>query len=268
MINLNYLESIRLLELESILPEIKRDKPGRCNVLEIGAGAGWQSKKLAENGYFVEAIDVDSSGYSMDRVWPVINYDGKHIPFPDEYFDIVFSSNVLEHIPYVIAFQDEINRVLKTDGICVHVVPSGNWRFWTSVAHYAHIIKTIINLIIKKKAQKTNEMENRVKVAKRSIPQLLSRWVFPPRHGEVGTALTELYYFSKYRWVNVFTITNWKIEKVFTNRLFYTGYVVLGPALSLQSRRRLSYILGSSCHIFVLRKVSSGIPVKREGPLL
>jgi 2-polyprenyl-3-methyl-5-hydroxy-6-metoxy-1,4-benzoquinol methylase len=273
VINLKYLESIRLAELECILPEIKRDKPGRCNILEIGAGSGWQSKKLAENGYFVEAIDIDRSGYSKDRVWPIINYDGKHIPFPDEYFDIVFSSNVLEHIPDVIAFQNEIKRVLKPDGISVHVVPSGSWRFWTSVAHYAFIIKMIKNIIIKKLAPSTNgntfnEPEIVAKINQLSKIQLVRKTAFASRHGEIGTELTELYYFSRYRWVNVFTITNWKIEKVFTNRLFYTGYGILGPAISLKSRRRLSYVLGSSCHIFVLRKVGSGVPVMRERPLL
>jgi len=266
LIDLKYLESVRLLELECVLSEIKIEKPGRNIILEIGAGSGWQSQKLSENGHSVEAIDIDNSSYSKVRIWPVTNYDGKHIPFPDDHFDIVFTSNVLEHVPHVIAFQHEIKRVLKSDGISLNIMPSGSWRFWTNVAHYAFIIKTIKNIIIKQLAPSTsenscNEAENVVKTNQLSKTQHLRRlahlfrgMALAHRHGEIGTVLTELYYFSRYRWVNMFTITDWKIEKRFTNRLFYTGYGIFGSALSLKLRRHLSYILGSSCHIFVLRK--------------
>lgn len=256
--DLEYLESVRLLELEYVLSEIKRETPGRNNILEIGAGSGWQAKKLAENGYSVEAIDVDSSKYSKYRTWPITIYDGKHIPFPDDCFDIVFSSNVLEHIPHIFAFQNEIKRVLKSDGIAVHVLPSGSWRFWTNVAHYAFIIKTITNIITKKQAlsqgNHSNESAIVDKINQLSKTEPIRKAAFPSRHGEIGSALTEVYYFSKYWWSNMFKITDWKIEKVFANRLFYTGYIIFGSALSLKLREHLSYIMGSSCHIFVLRK--------------
>jgi SAM-dependent methyltransferase len=53
---------------------------------------------------------------------------GEAIPFPDERFDIVYSSNVLEHVndpPKVIA---EIIRVLKPGGYAQIVVPNyGSW---------------------------------------------------------------------------------------------------------------------------------------------
>ena len=265
LMTLEYLESIRLLELECVLSEIKIEKPGRNIILEIGAGSGWQSQKLSENGHSVEEIDIDSSNYSKGRIWPITNYDGKHIPFPDDYFDIVFTSNVLEHVPHVIAFQHEIKRVLKSDGLSINIVPSGSWRFWTNVAHYGFVIKTIKNIIIKqlassKSEDSSGEAENVAKtndlsrIQHLSLGYLLRRMALAPRHGEIGTAFTELYHFSRHKWVKLFTITDWKIEKIFTNRLFYTGYGILGSALSLKLRRHLSYILGSSCHIFVLRK--------------
>lgn len=265
LMNLKYLESVRLSELESVLSEIKVEKPGRNTILEIGAGSGWQSQKLSEKGHSVEAIEIDSSDYSKDSVWPTTNYDGKHIPFPDDCFDIVFTSNVLEHIPHVVAFQHEIKRVLKTDGISVHIVPSGSWRFWSNVAHYAFLVKTAKNLIVKQlsppgsensftEAENVAQTSQISKIEHLHLGQLLRRIALVQRHGETGNALTELYYFSRYKWVNMFTATGWKIEKVFTNRLFYTGYAILGSALSLKFRRHLSYILGSSCHIFVLRK--------------
>ena len=45
--------------------------------------------------------------------------DARKMPFADESFDIVFATDVLEHIPdYDIAI-NEIRRVLKTDGIAI-----------------------------------------------------------------------------------------------------------------------------------------------------
>jgi len=255
--NLKHLESIRLSELESVVTEIKSAKPGRNIILEIGAGTGCQAKKLSENGNAVEAIDIKDSNYSENRIWPILNYDGEHIPFPDSHFDVVFSSNVLEHITHLSGFQDEIKRVLKSDGIAVHVVPSGTWRFWTNVAHYAFIFKTTINIIfnkttLKRESQICNSVE--IQTNRPSKTRLLKKAIFPSRHGEIGTAVSEIYYFSRRRWYMIFKRSEWEVKKYFSNRLFYTGYMILGSAVSIQFRKYLSYLFGSSCHIFVLTK--------------
>ncbi len=106
------------------------------------------------------AIDVKTSQHAQHRVWPVTIYDGKVIPFQNDCFDIVFSSNVLEHIPHVNAFQNEIKRVLKHCGRSVHILPSGSWRFWSLVTHYIYISKLIlliINLRVFHKNQRIRE---------------------------------------------------------------------------------------------------------------
>lgn len=263
--NLTYLESIRLSELESVLTVIKSEKPGSNNILEIGAGTGFQAKKLSENGYTVEAIDFEDSNYpenriwrnySENRVWPILNYDGEHIPFPNSNFDIVFSSNVLEHIFNLSKFQDEIKRVLKLDGIVIHGVPSGTWRFWTNVAHYAYKFKTIFNVICKKVSSKKSQLCNSLEIKTNRLSKigLLKKLMFPSRHGKTGTALSEMLYFSKHNWYAIFTRSEWEVKKYLPNRLFYTGYAVLGSALPIQLRKYLSYFLGSSCHFFVLTK--------------
>lgn len=50
-------------------------------------------------------------------------YDGKVIPFPDRSFDIVFLSQVLEHVPNPQSLLHEINRVLKPKGTLVLSIP-------------------------------------------------------------------------------------------------------------------------------------------------
>ena len=63
--------------------------------------------------------------------------------------------------------------------------------------------------------------------------------------------------FSRHRWTPLFEETGWRIVSRGTNGLFYTGYSVLGRQLSLAARRRLSRLLGASCHVYVLEKASA-----------
>src|SRR5262245_37570899 len=128
----DHLERLRSEELSHILPLL----PPQAAILEIGAGMGWQARALAERGFSVTAIDIPGSLESKQRVHAVVEYDGFHLPFPGGHFNVVFSSNVLEHIPHLETFEAEIGRVLETSGKAIHIVPSGCWRFWTTLAYY------------------------------------------------------------------------------------------------------------------------------------
>lgn len=211
----HFVESIRRHEFDAVVSLL----PACGRLLEIGAGAGWQAKLFASRNYLVSAIDLPSSNYAENRIWPVIDYDGRQIPFDDSAFDIIFSSNVLEHIPDVYGFQKEIHRVLKRDGRVVHVLPSTSWRFWTNITEF------------------------------------LKRWNIPEVHGEhAGNCLTELFYFSRRHWIRLFHETGWTADACLSNELFYTGHSIMDARLPLNTRRRLSRVLGGACNIFVLRK--------------
>ena len=96
----------------------------------------------------------------------------------------------------------------------------------------------------------------RQKAAQRqgSIGKLLRRALIPPRHGELGNTITEIYYFSRWRWNKTFAAAGWMIERRDSNRLFYTGHGLTGRWLGIGRRGRLHGVLGSSCHLYVLRK--------------
>ncbi len=212
---LSHLKTIRAYELKVVLDML----PPEGRLLEIGAGTGWQAQALEARGYDVNAIDLTSSYYRENRVWPVTDYDGKVIPFASNSFDIIFSSNVLEHIPHIYKFQKEIHRVLKPDGYVLHVLPSSSWRLWTNLVHP------------------------------------LKYWTIPDVHGELaGNSFTEIYYFSCKWWRRLFRETGWMIAVQDSNRLFYTGCSVMDSRLSISMRSKLSRILGSSGNIFVLKK--------------
>ena len=257
MINFKHLEVLRLFEFKLVSSYFV---PGK-RVLEIGAGNGWQSKLIAERGSETYAIDVESSSYKEDTVYPIGFYDGKNIPFPDDYFDIVFSSNVLEHIPHVDSFQDEINRVLKADGLIVHILPTSSWIFWATICNYIRsvilLMHFIINKIFQKKSTNSTEMlsqfENKLNQKGKSVLKSL----LPKRHGERGAYFTEYYLFSTYAWKKMFK-KYFDIASVRNTGLYYSACGLIGESpLIMRFRQKLSIIIGSSCKIYVMKKYSS-----------
>lgn len=230
------LQRIREYELNRVLPLLSRG--GR--ILEIGAGAGWQARTLSERGFTVAAVDTEAGGYEDVRIWPVLTYDGHRLPFADGSFDVVFSSNVLEHIAEVEEFQTEIKRVLKPGGSAVHVLPSATWCVWTGATYYVVLLR--------------NAFTERTW---RGVLYHIRVNRCPPRHGERGTFLSEIFLFRKAAWLRLFAATGWEIEKSYPNRLFYTGYSVFDRLIPFRSRPLLSYALGSSCNIICLRKPGS-----------
>ena len=59
--NIVHKRNIREYELNRVTPLFQQGS----TILEIGAGAGWQAKALANKGYSVEAIDL-GGGYGAD----------------------------------------------------------------------------------------------------------------------------------------------------------------------------------------------------------
>lgn len=244
--DLKHLHSIRDREIDQIITWF----PERARILEIGAGSGRQAQRMSEHGFRVEAIDLAGSRYADQRVWSVTDYDGQRIPFPDESFDVVFSSSVLEHIPHVVEFQQEIQRVLEPDGIAVHVVPNSGWRVWSNIAHYLFLARLAASAAI----GGTSSDGLSARIERGGLGETIRNALSPSRHGELGNAWSEAFYFTRFRWDNLFESTGWKIVGRYPNRLFYTGYAVLGQTLSIRSRRALSRLFGSVCHVYILRR--------------
>jgi len=250
--SLAHLQELRERELGVVLRHLQKlgISPADTTLLEIGAGTGAQASEMERLGFRVSAIDVAESNYADARVFAVSNYDGHRIPFPDAHFDVVFSSNALEHIPHAAEFQKEIHRVLKDNGTAVHVLPSAAWRFWTTLSYYPHALGVLAHAPAAYAA-----VERRW-----ASPDGAARWrrlaraLLPPRHGEKGNWFTELWYFSRAHWIRFFRETGWDIVASGGSGLFYTGNSVTGPLLPLKARRALASALGAATNVFILRK--------------
>jgi ubiquinone/menaquinone biosynthesis C-methylase UbiE len=103
------------------------------SVLEVGAGDGSILKLLADSNFAEEysAVEISESGVEHIRARDIKNlksvqiFDGYHLPFGDDEFDLVILSHVLEHVEHERLLLREIRRVAK---ICLIEVPI-DYRF-------------------------------------------------------------------------------------------------------------------------------------------
>ena len=110
--------------------------------LELGAGDGGQSITLSQ--YCDKLICTEKDEYShawlgktiLNRKLSNVEYslcDAQDLTqFADCTFDLVFSSNMLEHVPDVDLCLRECRRVLKDNGLMLHTMPSRWWKIFSA----------------------------------------------------------------------------------------------------------------------------------------
>jgi SAM-dependent methyltransferase len=118
-------------------------------VLDVGAGFGRHVYECARRGARVVALDfaadevvqtrdtlaamVEVGEITADRLTGVLRGDARRLPFPDATFDVVITSEVLEHIQDDVTAISEMVRVLKPGGRFAATVPAWlpevvNWK--------------------------------------------------------------------------------------------------------------------------------------------
>ncbi|MEO6651717.1 MAG: class I SAM-dependent methyltransferase [Ilumatobacteraceae bacterium] len=118
-------------------------------VLDVGAGFGRHVYECARRGAHVVALDyaadevvqtrdtlaamVEAGEITADKLVGVLRGDATVLPFPDATFDVVITSEVLEHIQDDVSAIAEMVRVLKPGGRFAATVPAWfpetvNWR--------------------------------------------------------------------------------------------------------------------------------------------
>lgn len=233
MFSVDHLNRIRLFEIERIVPLL----PPGSRILEFGAGTGMQALELSRRGFDVAAIDVPSSNYARNLIFPVQIYDGRTIPFPDGSFDVVFSSNVLAHVHDLEALHAEFARVLKPGGFCIHVVPTHTWKIWTALTAGPDAALWAISFLSGRKRFR--------EAAGRIVGNLK-----PRRLGEHGSTFSEYWTFRPQWWRQHFQAHGFSVAEDRPTGLLYTGNMLFGGRTSFEMRTRLARALGSSGHIF------------------
>lgn len=117
-------------KIEALITQVGSLKLGR--VLEVGCGAGYITDHFSRLGYGLSGaygIDISDERQVTDSFQFQTVGDVK-IPFPNEYFDLVISNHVIEHVgspENQAGHVAEIYRVLEKSGILYLAVPN-KWR--------------------------------------------------------------------------------------------------------------------------------------------
>ena len=108
------------------------------SLLDAGSGTGWFSKYAAEKGALVTSMDIGEN--LLKRVAEKCNSlcilgSILEMPFPDNSFDYIVSSEVIEHTMDPLHAFNELYRVLKPGGKLVLTTPNKLWYFAIFIAN-------------------------------------------------------------------------------------------------------------------------------------
>jgi len=87
-------------------------------ILDIGCGVGEPTlSPLHERGYRVVGLDISDSHLAFCRGLDVVLGDAHHLPFPNDSFDLVVATEILEHVAYPDLVLEEAKRVSSRWGL-------------------------------------------------------------------------------------------------------------------------------------------------------
>jgi len=117
-----YKNIITILKQERLLESKK--------VLDLGCGDGVMSMFLAQHANLVEGLDYspEALAFAKDKTKQFSNLtfsegSAYELPYPDNTFDVVVSTEVIEHLDDVDAYISEIKRVTKNNGSALITTP-------------------------------------------------------------------------------------------------------------------------------------------------
>ena len=239
---IKFIRNQELLSIKKILSQHNGKK-----ILEIGGKDGYLAKILEEWGYEVISIDINPSS----KYFSVKKMNAINLEFNNNSFDIIFSSQVIAHIKEKNLLFKEINRVIKNEGLIIHVVPSSWWSLITNFWHYILLSKTVYKKISIKSNVKefTNKIENKQLLQKNRIKNLL----FYHPLGSEKSFIFEIFKFSKKYWSKFFILNKYTIISEINGPISYSGFSIFKN--SGYKIRKVTAKQIPSSYIFVMKKL-------------
>lgn len=116
-----------------LVPLLRKRKLKR--ILDLGCGAGRHVLYLCKKGFFVVGSDLSPTALALTQKWLkrekisrycLVKHEMTKIPFPNEHFDTVISTNTIHHneLKKIKKTVSEIKRVLKVRGLVLVTLSS------------------------------------------------------------------------------------------------------------------------------------------------
>lgn len=107
--------------IEGLVTDLTGGGLGGLSILDVGGGPGYFATEFESRGATYVALEPDvgemaAAGITVARS---VRGDGQQLPFRDNSFDVVYSSNVAEHVPHPWTMGEEMLRVTKPGGVVV-----------------------------------------------------------------------------------------------------------------------------------------------------
>jgi SAM-dependent methyltransferase len=225
--------------------------------LELGAGDGFQSALLARYVRSLISTDVDRKVLAAADVQRP-NAGGPSSPgrveyrvgdaervaqdFPPRRFDLVFSSNLLEHLEHPDRALRGIHTVLRDNGLTIHVIPSPLWKLANLLLH---VPNSLVMLVQERLSEGRDQgagargqgsgVRAEIQNLRSQMPDLKSKTdrptlrrltpaarrratirnlLVPQVHGVSATNLGEFRAFSRSRWLEAFAAAGFDVVQV------------------------------------------------------
>jgi len=240
------MQNLRRAELQ----QATGDLPPHSAILELGGNDGFQAGLLASQGHEVVSIDLPPrpNDFMRGKYHPVQSYRGSTLPFTDRSFDVVFSSNTLEHVETLDILLQESFLVLRPGGQAIHILPTVSWRFWACLFYIPFQLARVIKRFALRLARHTSSP---------ILPDGWSGLFLEKPHGAFPSVWQEFLTYRKAWWKRQFEVAGFEVVSTCPTGLFYTPYFWL-PRLPLGIRHGLGRLLGSSCRIYFLQRPNHG----------
>lgn len=126
----------KLIKYLTIKYNLKKDS----KILEMGCGRGEFLNEFTKLG--MSGFGIDLSNYAdkfcENAEIKVADMTKENIPYPDNYFDIVFSKSFIEHFYHPEEVFKEAYRVLKPSGILINLTPEWKYIYKSFYDDYTH----------------------------------------------------------------------------------------------------------------------------------
>jgi 2-polyprenyl-3-methyl-5-hydroxy-6-metoxy-1,4-benzoquinol methylase len=107
-----------------LLSRILRLTPPPASVLDLGAGTGAWARRLALQGYRVQAVERDPSAFAADVAVAKADLNGNFAETLGERFDLITATEVIEHLENPRHFLRECVKLLDQRGKLVITTPN------------------------------------------------------------------------------------------------------------------------------------------------
>lgn len=118
-----YMEQLKkhnLSDYEIYLNKITLNLPEKSSILDVGCGVGQVATFLQERGYISTGVDVSPlfiREAKKEGKATFLVMDSTNLKFKDSSFDSVISAESLEHMPNPAKVLEEMDRVLRPEGL-------------------------------------------------------------------------------------------------------------------------------------------------------